>query len=184
MIEKIIGFDLDGVIIDHTDIKKKLASEFGFNIALDQTHSNIIKKIIPKDELRKIQEMIYCKQFSQPLLFGVLGVLKKLRENNIKFFLISRRRVGEARERAVEIMKNEGLWPEFFNEENVFFVESPERKNEVAKELGVTHYFDDEEDVLSVMENVPNRFLFDQFDNFSNSYFRRVRNWEEIEKIL
>jgi len=178
---RVIGFDLDGVIVDHSLLKKKLASLLGFDISLAETHSNIIKKIIPNDDLKKIQENIYCKESSQPLIPGTLNILEKLKENNINFFLISRRRTGLAREMAIKIMKNRGLWPKFFNEKNVYFVESPEGKNESAKKLEVTHYFDDEEDVLDAIKCVPNRFLFDQFDNFPNSHFDRVKNWKELE---
>jgi len=178
---KIIGFDLDGVIVDHTELKLQLAKEKGLNLEPRETHSNIIKKITPKDVLRDIQSALYCEHNNQPLIQGALNVIKKIKNKNIPYFLISRRRKGDARERAVEIMKSRGLWPEFFDEDNVFFVESPEEKNESAKKLAVTHYFDDEEDVLGVMKCVPNRFLFDQFDNFPNSHFDRVTNWKELE---
>ena len=182
---KTIGFDLDGVIVDHTDLKIKLAKGKGFELTPKETHSNIIRKILPSDILKDIQNEIYCKNNDQPLLVGAFETIKKIKENNIRYFLISRRRTGDAKERALEVMKNRGLWPEYFNEKNVYFVETPEKKNETAKKLGVTHYIDDEIDVLEIMKNVPNRFLFDSFDNFkNNSEFKRLVNWKEVSAII
>lgn len=181
-----LGLDLDGVIVDHADIKLKLAKERGFLIKRGDTSSDIFRKIIPKETREEIQDILYNKRSDQPLVMGAKMALQQIKKAGIPIFLISRRRAGRAREKALEIIKNNGLWVEIFNEDNVNFVESPEEKNEVAKRLGITHYFDDEDKVLDVMVDVPNRFIFDQFDNFKNHpRHGRVGGWEELKnKIL
>lgn len=180
--EKIIGFDLDGVIVDHSDAKVRLALEFGFSLTPAQTPSDIMRDIIPRDVLIKIQDKLYCDISNQPLMDDSKEVLFGLKSANSPFYLISRRRVGKGREMAVEILKNRGLWPEVFNDKNVFFVEKPEDKNKVARDLGVTHYIDDETRVLDVMGDVVNRFLFDPFDNFKDkSAFKTLNDWGQLK---
>lgn len=181
----IIGFDLDGVIVDHTKEKIKIASDFGFSISSNQAQADLIKKIIPRDALLNILQKLYGEVSSQSLFAGAKEVLFKLKNANIPIYIISRRRVGKNREMAIEILKNRGLWPEVFNEENVFFVDKPADKNEVAKRLGVTHYIDDESGVLDVLIDVKNRYQFDPFGDLKGiSKYICLSNWHEIESLI
>ena len=57
----------------------------------------------------------------------------------------------------------------------------PETKE---KELGITHYFDDQQTILDKLVNVDNKFLFDSVDVFKNSGYARVKSWKEIAKLI
>lgn len=183
-VKKIIGFDLDGVIVDHSGAKIKLANSAGFKIKQEETPSDIFRKILPKDKFLKIQTILYGQMSDQLLFEGAKDTLEQLQKRQIPIYLISRRRPGAAREMAVQIMKNRGLWPSIFNNSNVVFVETKEEKNYAARRLKVTHYLDDEEDVLKTMNIVPNRFLFDPFDTNKNTSFKEIRNWKEFSEAI
>ena len=187
--KKIIGFDMDGVIIDHSARKVKLAKNFGFKIKKNQTPSEIIKKLIaPLPVYRDFQHALYDKPATallSPLMRGVEPTLKKLKKSQIPFFLISRRKEKET---AQALLVKHGLWPKYFNEGNTFFVPEPEDKDKKAKELGVTHYFDDEQKVLDALSSVKHKFLFDPIGVFKNpptpKKYRRIRSWKDVIKLF
>ena len=179
--KKIIGLDLDGVIINHAPAKIKLAKKFGFKLKPEETHSEIINKIIDKSAYPKFQQILYYdpKIFKKtPLMIGARAGLNIIKKSGIPFVLISRRRQPEA---TILILKHHNLWSRFFNENNTFFVAEPEDKNIKAREIGVTHYVDDEIGVLEKLVDVKNRFLFDNMGAFENiSDYTRVESWKEL----
>lgn len=177
--KKIIGLDLDGVIIDHSERKLLLAAEFGIAVAPEQTPSDIFKKLVPRDIYRQIEPLLYDHPEAHklsPLMEGAKDGLEKIKDI-APYFLISRRKTKET---AIDALRFHGLWPDFFNEKNAFFVVEPEDKNIKAQELGITHYIDDQISVLECLFDVPNRFLFDKFDVFPDTAGGRVRSWEEL----
>lgn len=179
--KKIIGLDLDGVIINHAPAKIKLAKKFGFNIKPKETQSEIIKTLIDNPTLKQIQKHLYHDpRFfkSTPLMRGVKSGLLELRNNKLPFILISRRTEPEI---AIAALKYHKLWPRFFNENNTFFVIALEDKNIKAREIGVTHYADDETGVLEKLVDVKNKFLFDNLGVFKDvSVYIRVKSWKEL----
>lgn len=183
---KIIGLDMDGVIIDHTKSRIDLARRFGIKLKAEETHPEIIKTIIDKPILDKIKDILYHEpdftSFS-PLMIGAKIALKKIKKQKLPFFLISRRIEPEV---AVKTLKFYNLWPEFFNNKNTFFVAEAEDKNIKAKELGITHYIDDELEIIKKLLDVKNKFLFDYLNIFNDSKnYKRVNSWEKLtEHIL
>ncbi|MEK7560140.1 MAG: hypothetical protein AAB522_02480 [Patescibacteria group bacterium] len=179
----ILGFDLDGVIADHTRAKIKLAADFGFKIQAMDTPSEILKTILPKDVLEELQKNLYDNLHQESFLTnGVLEVLNEIKIKKLPFFLISRRQKPLA---AVEFLNKEKLWPQYFNEYNSFFVSEKKDKDIKAKELGVSHYFDDEVDVLEKLISVEHKFLFDNYNVFPESnFYTKVSSWEDIKKQL
>lgn len=191
--QKIIGLDLDGVIINHAPLKMKLAKKFGFKLKPEETPSEIIKSIVERPVLDKLLQILYHDpRFfkTTSLMPGVKLGLLKLQKNNLPFVLISRRREPIS---AIEALKHHGLWPKFFNEKNAFFVVEPEDKNIKAREMGVTHYADDDTGILEKLVDVKNRFLFDNLGAFSaqgetsplrggeNTIgYTRVKSWKEL----
>lgn len=179
--KKIIGFDLDGVIINHAPTKIRLAREFGFELKPEETHSEIIGKIFNKSAYLKFQQALYYnpKIFKKtPLMIGARRGLNIIKKSAIPFVLISRRRNPEA---TIEVLKYYELWPRFFNNDNAFFVVKPEDKNIKAREMGVTHYADDETQILEKLIDVKNRFLFDNIGAFeNNSSYILVKSWKEL----
>jgi 5'(3')-deoxyribonucleotidase len=183
-VEKIIGFDLDGVIVDHTEAKKRLAANKGFFLKDEETASDAIKKLIPSEPLREIQQDLYGNCNNQPLVEGALDTLIKIKNSGAKYFLVSRRHHGEARKRALEILQNRGLWPDIFNKDNVFFVDSAEGKNTVSEKLGITDYVDDEANVLEKLSFVKNRILFACFKTKKETPYKKVSSWQELYDLI
>lgn len=176
-----IGFDMDGVIIDHTASKLKLAKKFGLKLKPEETHSKIIRTLIKEPMLREIQYTLYHDpdfyKFS-PLMSGAKEGLRLIKKEKLPFVLISRRKDPKI---AIKTLKFHGLWPKTFNYKNTFFVKEPEDKNIKAKELGVTHYIDDETSVLEKLVDVKNKFLFDNFGAFKSSKnYKKVSSWSEF----
>ncbi|MDO8676692.1 MAG: hypothetical protein Q7K16_03540 [Candidatus Azambacteria bacterium] len=179
--KKFIGLDLDGVIINHASLKIKLAKKFGFKLRPEETPSEIMETIVGEQIFDKMQMMAFSnpKFFNfAPLMPGVKLGLASLKKNKLPFVLISRRREPSL---AIASLKFHGLWPKFFNEKNAFFVVKPEDKNIKAREMGVTHYADDETGILEKLVDVKNRFLFDNLGVFQNTDgYTRVKSWKEL----
>jgi hypothetical protein len=178
---KVIGFDMDGVIIDHTRSKIRLAKKRGFVLRPNQTSSDILKKKIPSPHRQIIQYYLYNHPktaLEAPVMARAKAGLDKLRKAKIPYYLISRRREPEL---AVKLLKSRGLWPAYFGPKNSVFVGDPATKNAKAKELGVTHYVDDEADVIAQLSGVKNKYLFDQHKVFRKGEgYTRVRSWPEL----
>lgn len=179
--KSVVGFDLDGVIIDHTQNKIRIAARYGVTLSPEETHSENMILLFSREIYREIQEQLYDdtdEALSAPLMEGAYDVLATLREQGIPYVLISRRKKPI---HALHLIERRGLWGEYFTPENTFFVETPEEKDVMAKKLGVTHYIDDESRVLRAMPSVLNRMLFDTRDIFEkNDEFSRVKSWSEL----
>ena len=183
--KKILGFDMDGVVIDNAELKLRVAKSLGINLSPMQTPAEIIKKIVPSDLLRRLQLAIYCNpmiSIEAPLMPGIVKLLDDINSAKIPYLLISRRLEPSI---AIDLLKKRGIWPKYFNESNAFFVVEPIEKNIKAKELGVTHYVDDETKILSVLADVPNKFLFDHLNVFpaSDNYIK-IASHEELAKYF
>lgn len=181
----IIGFDMDGVIVDNADAKIRIAKIHGFELKLHHTPSEIIKTILPQIILEKLQKTLYDSPrfaLSTPLMRGIKNILVDLTKKGVPIFLISRRKIPEV---AMKILKKHSLWPQYFNKDNSFFVLHPEDKNVRAAQIGITHYIDDETKVLNVLSSVPNKFLFDQFNVFDKAdYYTKIKSWSEFKKHI
>lgn len=182
---KIIGLDMDGVILDHAETKVLLAGQLGFRVKPEETPSEIMKDKMPIDVYHKMQNQLYDHPevaFLSPLMSGAREFLEQLISLGTPYFLISRRRNPDV---AVEILRRKGLWPRFFNEKNTFFVLEKEDKNIKAEELRVTHYVDDETGVLEKLPFVKYKFLFDKFGAFPDGEnYKKVGSWEDLRAHL
>lgn len=180
-----IGFDMDGVILDNADSKIKVAKKFGLTIKLKHTPSEILKTLMPQVIWEEFQNLLYDHPrfaFSTPLMRGARGILDDLEKKNIRYFLISRRKIPEI---AIKILAKHSLWPNYFNEQNSFFVIHPKDKDTRAAQLGLTHYIDDELKVINVLSSVPNKFLFDQFNVFKTAdHYTKIKSWSEFKKLV
>jgi FMN phosphatase YigB (HAD superfamily) len=181
----IIGLDLDGVIIDHTQNKIKIAARYGINLALEDTSPARMWKIIPPELNQEIRNQMYDdtdEALSAPLMEGAYSGLAKLREQHIPYFLVSRRKKPI---HAIHLLERRELWGKYFIPENTFFVDEPEEKDIVAHKLGLTHFVDDELRVLDALESVPNRILFDARNLCSDKKeYHCVENWSELLVLL
>ena len=163
--EKIhVGFDLDGVLIDHTDLKIKLARALGYNLKPEQTPSDVILEFLPRNVYKEIQRGLFedlDTSCQSPLMLGAHYVLDKLKTRAVPFTLISRRRNSEI---AKKVLAHHGLWDTYFTDTNACFVSSIEDKNTIASDLGISHFIDDEMRVLRSLTAVPNKYLMDPLE--------------------
>lgn len=181
---KVIGFDLDGVIVDHTDLKIELAASCGWKLRREETPAAVLPAVVPVEVLEEIRRI-----YSEPeialrasLMEGARVGIERVRASHTPYFLISRRRIPA---HAIKLLALRGLWPSIFNETNAFFVTTPEEKNECAKRLGITHYVDDEYDVLEKLVDVRERFLFDPLGVWGHiNKYPRLTSWNAIIEYL
>lgn len=183
--EMIVGFDLDGVIIDHTVNKIRIAARYGIALKPEDTPTERMWRIIPESLHKEIRMQMYDdtdEALSAPLMPGAFDGLARLKEHGVPYVLISRRKFPIP---ALHLIERRGLWGEYFTPENTFFVEHPEDKDPIARKVGVTHFVDDERRVLAVMPSVRTKILFDQRDIFPDEGdMLRVTNWSQLGSIL
>ncbi len=182
----IVGLDMDGVVIDSTENKIRFAKKFGFDLKPEETPAAVLDNLVPADILPEIQQLLYHRPetaLTASVMSGADEGLERLKSSGTPYFLISRRKDPEI---ARELLKRRGLWPRYFNEQNAFFVVTPEDKNVKATELGVNIYLDDEPHVLEKLSFVKRRFLFDRFGLFADFPFvhKKVGSWEEFLRFF
>lgn len=184
----IIGLDLDGVILDHSLNKVELAKQFGFDITLADTPSDIMEKKISQDA--DIYASIKAKLYDDvkiarktPLMPRAKEGLHFIKSTGLPYVLISRRRASEC---ALITLKMHGLWPDYFDNSNTFFVSEKKDKDIKAKAIGVTHFVDDEPSVIAELASVPQKFLFDPLGSYKNleGDFYKIQSWDELLQML
>src|SRR3989344_5996346 len=119
--KKIIGFDMDGVVINNNPLKLEIAQKLGYKLQITQTASEIIRKILVPEDLKSLQTALYHNlgvSINAGLMPGITNLLSQIKERGSPFYLISRRAAPEI---AIEYLKVKGLWPKYFNESNAFF---------------------------------------------------------------
>jgi len=182
-----IGFDLDGVLIDHSQVKVELAAQRGVRVPQARTNAVFFEKYFEKRETYlALQNELYSDpvvSLRSPLLSGATKTLDALSGAGISFTLVSRRRNSQWSQKVLE---HHGLSPKYFDESNTYFVRKPEEKNHVAIRVGITHYIDDEPRILKHLLDVPNRFLMDPYGAFPPSEeYTSVRSHREfIDHVL
>ncbi len=185
--KKIIGLDLDGVILNHTETKVMLAKKLGINVSLADTASDFYRKKIGSENFEKIRGLLYDDPeigLRAPLMEGAREGLEYLKKSRIPYFLISRRNPPEV---GIKLLQNHNLWKSFFDEANTFFVEEKIDKNIKAVQLGINIFVDDEPSVLVVLANVKEKFLMDiteSYVNMPDAYYKRVSSWREFMAFI
>lgn len=183
--EIVIGFDLDGVIIDHTQNKLLLSSRYGIYLSPIDTHSEHMAEHFTPDMYREIKSQLYDSTdlaLTAPLMEGAFSTLAKLREQNIPYYLIS---LQKNPMHASHLLEERGLWGDYFTPENTFFARNAEEKHSLASQIGVTHFIDDEPNILEIMTSIPTRVLFDARSLFpEENNYNHVKNWSELAHML
>jgi len=127
---KIIGLDMDGVIIDHAENRARLAEKFGFSLTPEEAVSDIMKKKMPIDTYEKIQKMLYddpIMGLSLPLIFGTKSSVELLRQSEMRYYLISRRgnpQIGRA------LLQKKRVMARAFQRKKHFFRENKRRQKQ------------------------------------------------------
>lgn len=176
-----LGFDLDGVIIDHTFVKIKLVKKFGLTLSESETHADNLYRLLGPSKYFEFKHCLYDDPQTATegvIMSGAREVLEALKKRGVPFVVISRRKSNH--DIPVEVLRKCGLWPNTLNWQNVFFVESREAKNTKAVFLRVSHFMDDELRALEEMADVPVKYLFDPYKVATDSRYIRVSSWKEF----
>ncbi len=181
----VIGFDLDGVIFDHTQNKIRIASRYGYELTPADTHAEVMGALFPPEIYREIKAQLYDEadgRFAAPLMSGAYAGLATLKEKGIPYYLVS---LQKNPMHAMHLIELHGLWGEYFTPENTYFVKNADEKHHTASALAVNHFIDDEPNILEVMTSIDNRVLFDTRDLFSEkTEYQRVKDWSELGRVL
>src|SRR3989344_4347568 len=183
--EVIVGFDLDGVIIDHTQNKLKISSRYGIHLLPAETHAEHMGEHFTPELYREIKSQLYDSTdvaLGAPLMEGAFATLAKLREQGIPYYLVSLQKNPMT---ASHLLEERGLWGNYFTPENTLFARNADEKHALAAQIGVTHFIDDEPNILDVMISIPNRILFDARGLFpEKTDYCHVESWSELAETL
>lgn len=183
-----IGLDLDGVIIDHTLNKISLAKQRGYFLNPNQTSSEVMEKIVPLEVKRFIQKSVYGRVgLSSKQMKNSKKVLKKITETFSVPYIISRRGITyNQRKFAMCWLKNNCFFPPLLSDQ-IIFVDSDVKKNDMCKKLNINIYLDDKIKVLNNLPSVKCRVLFDPYGHYYKSppsNIKVVKTWQEFYDCL
>ena len=176
-----LGFDLDGVIIDHTFVKIELAKKFGLTLNEHQAHADNIYRLLGPTKYVEFKHYLYDDSETATggvIMPGAEYALRALGKRGIPFAVISRRKGNY--DIPVDLLRKYSLWPDILNPQNVFFVPNREGKNIKAVSLGISHFMDDELRALEELVDVPMKYLFDPHNAVADCSFRRIASWGEF----
>lgn len=174
---------MDGVIVDHSaTVVEYLASKDIVITGREAIFSNL-PKLLNHDMLNDLFNSMYESHegtLKSELMPGVIEALDHFQRQGCKMYLLSRRNDKIIPQAMLERL---GLWPKYFDETNTFFVERSYRKPEIAAELGITHYIDDQPAaLLGIMNFIPNKFLFDQYNCMpDNKAYKKISTWQKAK---
>lgn len=177
-----IGLDFDGVIIDHSQNKIKVAESLGFRIKVKQTPSHILKNILPGGEYKKLQKAIYGKlTLKAPPVLGAFKAIQDLsKSRNYNLYIISRRespRIALAWLKKYKILN-------YIPRKNIFFIKEDKEKNKLAKKLKLKVFLDDKISVLESLLSVSCRVFFNHQLVTINKKFLEIKSWREFTELM
>lgn len=155
-----IGLDLDGVIVDHREHKRRLAAARGFMLERWQTNSNVMGNYIPQEVYEELSETLYTRM--TPDAPPVAGAIDALAAIPGELYIVSARADDSVRYAQQWLLKHR-LY-DVIPAERIFFCGSGSEKRGYCERLGLSLFLDDK---LSVLERLPPRttkVLFDADD--------------------
>ncbi|MDA2936331.1 hypothetical protein MYX06_03885 [Patescibacteria group bacterium AH-259-L05] len=180
-----VGFDFDGVIVDHTFGKIKKAKELGLDIKPHQTPSNRLENTIDQYLHKQIREYIYGEGTNQaPIVDGSKKVLHILKQGGYELFIISRRG-SRFQLNAMEWLEKN--IPGIFSIERILFVPKERAKDEACQKYNIDIYIDDKVSVLEKIKSVNKKFLFDPYNirnDFDLDDIQPVSSWNEFLQYI
>lgn len=185
----VIGFDFDGVIVDHIQAKIKKARELGYALKPREAASSYLKNPVPKSDYKIIQEYIYGKAtLKAPPARDAAITIRRL----AKYYtlVIISRREARFQNFAIKWLKKHNIL-ESIPRRRVFFSSDDKAKNSIAKKNRVFIFIDDNLKVLDTMDDVPHKILFDSFNavkfagnsSFKNKWIK-IKKWQELPAII
>jgi hypothetical protein len=155
-----IGIDLDGVLIDHREHKRKLAAEHGVALEPWQTNSNVMRRFVEEEVYEAIQGPLYTTW--TPDALPVAGALDALPRLEAQIYIISARRADSIRYAQQWLGRHRVF--DVVPAERIFFCGSDEEKKGYCERLGIGLFLDDKVRVLDALPGRTTRVLFDEDD--------------------
>jgi 5'(3')-deoxyribonucleotidase len=179
-----IGLDFDGVIIDHSSHKVRLAADFGYIIEPWQTNTNVMKRFVPEPYYSNLSEIIYS--FLTPKAPPIVGSLDYISKLDGELYIISARRRNNIRF-AQEWLSLHHIY-DLIPAERVFFCGNSNEKSDCCRQLKIDIILDDKLGVLDVLDTNVRKILFDDHGvskrcEFQHGY-ETVSSWRDFFKIL
>ena len=177
-----IGLDLDGVIIDQTRNKIKVAETFGFKIKTKETQSEALKSILSKEKYKQLQKIIYGRMtLNAPPTPLVLKTLKRLSQN-YEFFIISQRGKSGLNS-AWDWLKKYELF-KIVPKKNIVFVGGEGDKNFWCKKLKIKVYIDDKVEILKTLASVAYPIFYNPHRVPYDKEYLEIKSWKELPGLL
>lgn len=155
-----IGIDLDGVLIDHREHKRKLAAEYGIALEPWQTNANVMGRFVPEEIYGAIQEPLYTRlTLDAPPVAGALEHLPALKA---EIYIVSARRAESIRY-AQNWLSSRRIY-DFVPAERIHFCGGDEEKRGYCDRLAIDLFLDDKVRVLDALSGKIKRILFDEDD--------------------
>lgn len=178
-----IGIDLDGVLIDHREHKRKLAGEYGFELEPWQANSNVMHEYVPEHVYRAIKDPLYSSMTSDaPPVAGALRVLPSLKA---EIYLISTRPQHSVRYAQDWLVKHRVY--DTVPAERIYFCGADEKRG-YCERLGISTFLDDKMSVLDALPGKTKRVLFDEDDIAGRikveDRLSIARSWDEFRTML
>jgi hypothetical protein len=184
---KRIGLDFDGVIVDHSANKLRLAEGLGCRLEHWQTNTNVMKRFMRPETYEAIQDCLYYEftPLADPME-GALENIARLVAAGIEPHIISARD-DRSRPFAMEWIKKHRL-TDLIPPERLNFVGNGDEKRALVERFGISVFLDDKISVLANLPKTTRRFLFDQHDISKQIELKGadtvVRTWKEFVDLV
>lgn len=178
-----IGIDLDGVIIDHREHKRRLAAARGFTLERWQTNSNVMSRFVPHEAYEQISRQLYTTM--TPEAAPVPGALETLAKLQDELYIVSARNADSVRYAQQWLLKHRVY--DLVPAERIFFCGTGAEKRGYCERLGLSLFLDDKVSVLDVLPFATTKVLLD-VDNVAHDmdigeHLRVVPDWQEFRRI-
>ncbi|MBU0625243.1 hypothetical protein KKF05_02775 [Patescibacteria group bacterium] len=183
-----IGLDFDGVIVDHSEHKIRLAADLGYRFEPWQTNTNVMAHLVPEEQYRNIQDIIYTHLTLQAP--PVVESLEHIRKLGGELYILSARRQAAVRF-AQDWLQQHGVY-DVIPAQRIHFCGKSNEKGDYCRRLGIELFLDDKLAVLKVLDPQVKKYLFDSHGaaakfGLEHSY-NIVSGWQEfaseLEKVL
>lgn len=175
-----IGIDFDGVLVDHRPHKLRLALEGGDALESWQTNANVMKKYLPEDKYKTLQETIYgpLTREAPP----VVGALANLALLAAEIYIVSSRRTQSIRFAQDWLVRHRVY--DLIPAERIVFCGSDEEKRGYCERFAIDLFLDDKINVLDSLPARTGRVLFDE-DGIADvlnlgDRVKSVKTWAEF----
>jgi hypothetical protein len=196
----LLGLDFDNTIIKYDELFHKIASEknlIPINLPKEKNAvRNYLRENQIEDEWTIIQGEVYGYRIKEAVPFEeTLETLQALTEKQIPINIISHKTrepyLGPKKDLHAAAMSwlgmNHFFDPEGLNlkENQVFFEVTKEKKMDRIIKTGCTHFMDDLPEILKMIPNEINKFLFSpNEEQISGGNWTVIKSWKELRIIL